>query len=128
MWSFYEEASVFGKEVHTTGGSRGPSRAFFVPSLSAMQLFVPDSGSQPSGTVHTLSDAAAAQVCNYDTSLSAWQLTNYWLSDLYFRLPSLVLASLQESACCIYKQAIHGIYVCAASHMAEVHAAPEGDV
>ena len=58
------EASVFGKEVHTTGGSRGSSRAFFVPSLSAMQLFVPADGSaQPSGSVRALSDAAAAQVC-----------------------------------------------------------------
>ena len=64
LWSFYEEASVFGKEVHTTGGSRGSSRAFFVPSLSAMQLFVPADGSaQPSGSVCALSDAAAAQVC-----------------------------------------------------------------
>ena len=64
LWGFYEEASVFGKEVHTTGGSRGSSRAFFVPSLSAMQLFVPaDSNTQPSGSVCALSDAAAAQVC-----------------------------------------------------------------
>lgn len=63
LWSFYEEASVFGKEVHTTGGSRGPSRAFFVPSLSAMQLFVYADSSTPSGSLHTLSDGAAAQVC-----------------------------------------------------------------
>ena len=63
LWSFYEAASVFGKEVHTTGGSRGPSRAFFVPSLSAMQLFAPaDSSAQSSSSLHTLSDAAAAQV------------------------------------------------------------------
>ena len=63
LWSFYDEASVFGKEVHTTGGSRGPSRAFFVPSLSAMQLFMPADGSaHSSGNLHTLSDAVAAQV------------------------------------------------------------------
>ena len=64
LWSFYDEASVFGKEVHTTGGSRGPSRAFFVPSLSAMQLFMPADGSaHASSNLHTLSDAVAAQVC-----------------------------------------------------------------
>lgn len=64
LWSFYDEASVFGKEVHTTGGSRGPSRAFFVPSLSAMQLFMPADGSaQSSANIYSLSDAVAAQVC-----------------------------------------------------------------
>ena len=64
LWSFYDEASVFGREVQTTGGGRGPSRAFFVPSLSTMQLFMPADGSaQSSANIYTLSDAVAAQVC-----------------------------------------------------------------
>ncbi len=54
---------MFGKGIYTTGGSRGPSRAFFVPSLSAMQLFTfVDHRAAQNRTLHMLSDAAAAQV------------------------------------------------------------------
>ena len=40
VWDFYGEPSAFGAEVQTYSGHRGPSRAYFVPSLSAVQLFV----------------------------------------------------------------------------------------
>lgn len=74
LWSFYGDASVFGKGIYTTGGSRGPSRAFFVPSLSAMQLFTfADHSAGQSGPLHMLSDAAAAQVCYLQpVSLPNW--------------------------------------------------------
>ena len=66
LWSFYGDASVFGKGIYTTGGSRGPSRAFFVPSLSAMQLFTfADYSAAQTGPLHMLSNAAAAQVCYF---------------------------------------------------------------
>ena len=72
LWSFYGDASVFGKGIYTIGGSRGPSRAFFVPSLSAMQLFTfADYSAAQTGSLHMLSDAAAAQVL-----LSAYVCSN----------------------------------------------------
>ena len=39
VWRFYAEPSMVGREVATLGGARGPSAAYFVPYLSAMQLF-----------------------------------------------------------------------------------------
>ena len=41
FWQSFYHASLFGKEVLTLGGSRGGSLAYYVPSLSAMQLFLP---------------------------------------------------------------------------------------
>ena len=43
MWRFYQEASLYGREVYCLGGQRGPSLCYFVPYLSAMQLFTPTS-------------------------------------------------------------------------------------
>ena len=49
------------------GGGRGPSLAYYVPSLSAMQLFLPvrpeAAHTQAAGQVYRLSDAMAAKVC-----------------------------------------------------------------
>jgi len=39
LWAFYLEASVYGQEVFTCGGARGPAHAYFVPLLSGLQLF-----------------------------------------------------------------------------------------
>ncbi|GFH20126.1 uncharacterized protein HaLaN_17201, partial [Haematococcus lacustris] len=39
VWRFYAEPSVYGREVYTLGGARGPSLCYFVPYLSAIQLF-----------------------------------------------------------------------------------------
>lgn len=39
LWAFYIEASVYGQEVFTCGGARGPAHAYFVPLLSGLQLF-----------------------------------------------------------------------------------------
>jgi hypothetical protein len=77
VWSFYDEASIYGKEVFTMGGGRGPSLAYYVPSLSAMQLFVPmrpeAAHTQPAGQVYGLSDATAAKVCWLSKILSITQ-------------------------------------------------------
>jgi len=43
VWRFYMEPSLYGREVYTLGGARGPSLCYFVPYLSAMQLFTPAS-------------------------------------------------------------------------------------
>ena len=39
VWQFYLEPSLYGREVPTAGGARGPGRAYYVPMLSGMQLF-----------------------------------------------------------------------------------------
>lgn len=48
------------------GGGRGPSLAYYVPSLSAMQLFVPlhpaEARTHAAGQVYRLSDSLAAKV------------------------------------------------------------------
>lgn len=41
IWKFYLEPSVYGQEVATLSGQRGPSTAYFVPYLSAVQLYLP---------------------------------------------------------------------------------------
>eukprot|EP01026_Neomeris_dumetosa_P039549 TRINITY_DN3249_c0_g1_i13.p1 TRINITY_DN3249_c0_g1~~TRINITY_DN3249_c0_g1_i13.p1 ORF type:complete len:744 (+),score=83.39 TRINITY_DN3249_c0_g1_i13:96-2327(+) len=41
LWKFYEQPSYYGREIFSLGGSRGPSQAYYVPFLSAIQLFVP---------------------------------------------------------------------------------------
>ena len=39
LWQFYLEPSLYGREVPTAGGARGPGRAYYVPMLSGLQLF-----------------------------------------------------------------------------------------
>ncbi len=41
MWAFFDRPSMYGQEIATQGGKRGPARAYYLPSLSAMQLFLP---------------------------------------------------------------------------------------
>lgn len=41
LWQWYLEPSLYGTEIVTLGGSRGPSVSYYVPYLSAMQLLVP---------------------------------------------------------------------------------------
>ena len=41
MWDFFRQPSLYGREILTHGGRRGPARAYYLPSLSAMQLFLP---------------------------------------------------------------------------------------
>jgi hypothetical protein len=67
LWSFFEDASMYGREVYTLGGSRGPSLAYFVPSLSAMQLFLPARREAAATSAHCyrLSDALSSQVCEH---------------------------------------------------------------
>jgi hypothetical protein len=50
VWRFYAESSLFGREVYAVGGQRGPSLCYFVPYLSAMQLFTPASPKDRSGS------------------------------------------------------------------------------
>ena len=65
VWACFDEASLFGREFYTLGGSRGPSLAYYVPSLSALHLLLPHrperAHSQPA-SLYRLSDAAAQQV------------------------------------------------------------------
>lgn len=65
VWQWFLEPSLYGTEVLTLGGSRGPSVSYYVPYLSAMQLLLPVPLSQPSqqpGTTSMLaSDMPAAQ-------------------------------------------------------------------
>ncbi|GLC50718.1 hypothetical protein PLESTB_000411800 [Pleodorina starrii] len=39
LWNFYFEPSLYGREVFTLGGHRGASNSYFVPYLSAIQIF-----------------------------------------------------------------------------------------
>lgn len=41
LWQWYLEPSLYGTEIVTLGGSRGPSVSYYVPYLSAMQLLLP---------------------------------------------------------------------------------------
>ncbi|KXZ52692.1 hypothetical protein GPECTOR_9g738 [Gonium pectorale] len=40
LWNFYFEPSLYGREVFTLGGHRGASNSYFVPYLSAIQIFM----------------------------------------------------------------------------------------
>jgi Protein of unknown function (DUF789) len=39
LWEWFEQPSLFGLPVRTTGSTLGESVAFFVPLLSAMRLY-----------------------------------------------------------------------------------------
>ncbi|KAK9848493.1 hypothetical protein WJX84_003196 [Apatococcus fuscideae] len=41
VWEFFRQPSLYGQEVMTLGGKRGLSQAYYLPSMSAMQLFLP---------------------------------------------------------------------------------------
>jgi hypothetical protein len=59
-WAHYEAASCYGREVATQGGPRGPSRAYFVPSLSAVQLLLPAPAGGPAGDAPGAAPGAGA--------------------------------------------------------------------
>ncbi|GAB4817490.1 hypothetical protein N2152v2_004536 [Parachlorella kessleri] len=59
VWRFYEVPSMFGQEVVTLGGPRGPAASYYLPYLSAVQLFC--SGAEP-GTGNSSCAPAAADV------------------------------------------------------------------
>lgn len=42
LWNWYLRPSLFGREVITLGGGSTESRAFFIPFVSAMQLYAYD--------------------------------------------------------------------------------------
>ena len=44
VWAFFERPSLFGQEVVTLGGPRGPAASYYLPYLSAVQLFAPAEG------------------------------------------------------------------------------------
>ena len=41
VWNWFLEPSLYGTDILTLGGSRGPSVSYYVPYLSAMQLLLP---------------------------------------------------------------------------------------
>lgn len=41
LWQWFLEPSLYGTDILTMGGSRGPSVSYYVPYLSAMQLLLP---------------------------------------------------------------------------------------
>ena len=108
VWSFYDEASIYGKEVFAMGGGRGPSLAYYVPSLSAMQLFLPvhpeAARGHAAGHVYRLSDGLSAKV-RYpehwrELQCSMWE--SHWIS----RPP---LARSNEAEVATYAQ---GVLLC----------------
>ena len=49
LWGWYKKPSFFGCRVDTLSGPRGASQAFYVPFLSAMQLFKRGAGKTENG-------------------------------------------------------------------------------
>ena len=41
VWGFFSDASLYGMEVYTISGTRGPAMAYYVPMLSALRLLLP---------------------------------------------------------------------------------------
>ncbi|KAK9828497.1 hypothetical protein WJX72_000379 [[Myrmecia] bisecta] len=62
VWGCFHEASLYAREVYTLSGARGPAISYYVPFLSAMQLFLPagpppsqaTSAQPPGGVPHRL--------------------------------------------------------------------------
>lgn len=50
LWAWFEQPSLFGCPVHTTGCTLGSSTAFFVPLLSAMRLYTTCDSCSPATT------------------------------------------------------------------------------
>ena len=62
LWATYLEASLYGQEVFTCGGARGPAHAYFVPLLSGYQLFTsaPPADANASDDVYNGGDTAGS--------------------------------------------------------------------
>ena len=76
MWQWFLEPSLYGTEVLTLGGSRGPSVSYYVPYLSAMQLLLPVASSQPSQQPGTASMPASDMPAAPQVQLSEAQLSD----------------------------------------------------
>lgn len=59
VWRHFEVPSLLGQEVVTLGGPRGPAAAYYLPYLSAVQLFLPLEGGE-AGAAERSAHAAAA--------------------------------------------------------------------
>lgn len=53
VWRFYTGPSLFGQEVVTLGGPRGPAASYYLPYLSAVQLFAPAPAREEGGVGHS---------------------------------------------------------------------------
>lgn len=73
VWQWFLEPSLYGTEVLTLGGSRGPSVSYYVPYLSAMQLLLPVPLSQPSQQPGTTSMPASDMPAAQQAQLSEAQ-------------------------------------------------------
>lgn len=69
LWQFYDVPSLFGQEVVTLGGPRGPAASYYLPYLSAVQLFVPAGGEE---CQHQQGTGAEAVVYKYAGGLDEW--------------------------------------------------------
>lgn len=72
LWQWYLEPSLYGTEVLTMGGSRGPSVSYYVPYLSAMQLLLPldrNAASQPQSAAASHSAQTQQQQVPVDDSM-----------------------------------------------------------
>ena len=73
LWQWFLEPSLYGTDVLTLGGSRGPSVSYYVPYLSAMQLLlpVPSPPQEQSAASTPVSDAPAALLAAQQSQQSA---------------------------------------------------------
>eukprot|EP00879_Flechtneria_rotunda_P001789 GHRR01001953.1.p1 GENE.GHRR01001953.1~~GHRR01001953.1.p1 ORF type:complete len:1439 (+),score=728.57 GHRR01001953.1:990-5306(+) len=71
VWHLFMEPSLWGTPVATLGGPRGPSTAYYVPYMSAMQLFTTVADGPASPGVSSLAPAAASASGNSSKSNSS---------------------------------------------------------
>ncbi|KAL4448173.1 hypothetical protein ABPG75_005392 [Micractinium tetrahymenae] len=85
LWRWYEGPSTVGCEVATIGGPRGPATAYYLPYLSAVQLFVPATANDEAAVAAAVAAAAAQpgdgspgsgqpppQLLSYPNGLDSW--------------------------------------------------------
>ena len=72
LWQFYLEPSLYGREVPTAGGARGPGRAYYVPMLSGLQLFR-SMANQDEADAAAVQGSDFFQVRGSGATVSAWQ-------------------------------------------------------
>lgn len=41
VWRCFEESSLYGREIYTRSGRRGPALAYYTPTLSAIRVLLP---------------------------------------------------------------------------------------
>lgn len=77
LWRWYEGPSTLGCEIPTIGGPRGPATAYYLPYLSAIQLFVPATAADEAAAAAAVpqpgSDAQPPpQLLSYPDGLDSW--------------------------------------------------------